>query len=89
MTQVPGPVLLRLTTDEVCALARVSRATLWRRVAQGRLPAPIDRGRTALFCAEEVFAALSRSSHPHRTPSAGDRHLATARRRWPLGDPTT
>jgi predicted DNA-binding transcriptional regulator AlpA len=48
----------RFTTTEVCALARLSRATLWRRIAAGRLPAPIDRGREALFDADAIAVAL-------------------------------
>jgi predicted DNA-binding transcriptional regulator AlpA len=47
----------RLTTSEVLALLRISRATLWRRVAQGRLPRPLDRGRQALFCKAAVCEA--------------------------------
>lgn len=50
----------RLTTGEVCKLARLSRATLWRRIAQGRMPRPIDRGRQALFCAEAIAQALTK-----------------------------
>ena len=48
----------RLTTGEVCQIARFSRATLWRRVAAGRLPEPIDHARQALFCAKDVMSAL-------------------------------
>lgn len=51
---------LRLTTTEVCRLARLSRATLWRRIAEGRLPRPVDHGRQALFCAQAVRQALMR-----------------------------
>lgn len=39
----------RLTTREVCALLRISRATLFRRMKAGVGPAPIDRGRQLLF----------------------------------------
>lgn len=49
----------RLTTSEVMALARVSRATLWRRIAAGRLPPPIDRARQSLFCKAAVGEALA------------------------------
>lgn len=48
----------RLTTKEVCALGRFSRATLWRRVHDGRLPRPIDHARQALFDEAAVIAAL-------------------------------
>lgn len=59
----------RLTTTEVCQLARLSRASVWRRIAAGRLPAPIDHGRQALFCAEAITRALSR---PAVEPAARD-----------------
>lgn len=52
----------RLTTAEVMALARVSRATLWRRIRDGRLPQPVDRARQALFCKAAVFEALAAAS---------------------------
>lgn len=52
-------VVERMTTSEVLALARISRATLWRRVRCGRLPAPTDQGRQALFLKSAVIAALS------------------------------
>lgn len=51
----------RLTTTEVCQLARLSRASVWRRIAAGRLPAPIDHGRQALFCAQAVAEALQKT----------------------------
>lgn len=53
---------LRLTTREVCQIARLSRASVWRRIASGRLPAPIDHGREALFCAHAVAQALARTA---------------------------
>jgi len=49
----------RVTTSEVMALARISRATLWRRVASGRLPQPVDHARQALFLKADVIQALS------------------------------
>lgn len=52
-------VPLRVTTREACRLARVSRATLFRRIAQGRLPGPVDRGRELLFCRRSLISALS------------------------------
>ena len=62
----------RLTTYEVLALSRISRASLWRRVASGRLPKPIDRGRQALFLKSAVLEALgadglTSQSHKLRT----------------------
>lgn len=54
---VPPATIERLTTSEVLALLRISRATLWRRIAQGRLPRPQDHGRQALFCKAAVVEA--------------------------------
>lgn len=74
----------RLTTDEVCALARISRATLWRRVAQGRLPRPIDHARQALFSARDVSEALDCPEPVTEAPSIDAviaQRLAVLRRR--------
>jgi predicted DNA-binding transcriptional regulator AlpA len=49
----------RITTSEVCALGRFSRATLWRRIASGALPPPIDHAREAIFDRDRVMAALA------------------------------
>lgn len=65
-TFAPGQ---RLTTREVCQLARLSRASVWRRIASGRLPGPIDYGRQALFCAQAVSQALN---PPAAKPTAED-----------------
>ena len=77
----PGLPPTRMTTAEVCARARISRASLWRRVADGRLPAPIDHARQALFCSAAVERSLSLHAAPE--PSALDRAIAEkiARRR--------
>lgn len=48
----------RMTTREVCAFARISPATMWRRVKTGRLPRPVDQAREALFKREQVLDAL-------------------------------
>lgn len=50
---------LRLTTREVCDLAKFSSVTLWRRIRAGRMPQPIDRGREAIFDRAAVVAALT------------------------------
>lgn len=55
----PGPS--RLTSQEVCALLRISRATLWRRIKRGELPSPVDRGRQALFQASAIHAVVNGS----------------------------
>lgn len=58
-----GLAMQRLTTKEVCDLARLSPATVWRRVRRGELPKPIDYGRQALFDRSAVEQALG--WHPH------------------------
>jgi predicted DNA-binding transcriptional regulator AlpA len=49
----------RITTREVCALARYSPSTLWKRIDAGIIPAPIDRGGDGfLFDRRAVLGAL-------------------------------
>lgn len=71
----------RLTTDEVLALARISRASLWRRVADGRLPLPIDRGRQALFSRAAVIDALATACRPLSQTMITEARLEALRRR--------
>ena len=73
----------RLTTCEVLALLRLSRATLWRRIAAGRFPAPVDRGRQALFSRAAVLTALNAGDQtPHSLTVAIEQRLdALSRRR--------
>jgi len=72
----------RLTTDEVLALTRISRATLWRRVASGRLPGPIDQGRQSLFLKSAVLSALRREAGQSLTRTvAVEQRLEAMRRR--------
>lgn len=82
--------MTRIITSEVCALGRFSRATLWRRVAAGTLPSPIDQGRQAIFDRERVVAALNLprrrwrgSNNATPTPSTCQPLIqARAPRRW-------
>lgn len=72
----------RMTTAEVLALARISRATLWRRIASGRLPAPADQGRQALFVKQAVIAALTTdAAQPRDVTVAIEQRLEQLRRR--------
>lgn len=70
---------LRLTTGEVCQIARISRATLWRRIKSGGLPLPIDRGRQALFDRAQVLRALHAPGQESASVLDLDAALA---RRW-------
>lgn len=55
----------RLTTPEVLALTRYSRPTLARRVAEGRMPQPIDRCQSgAIYNRDAVLKALSMTPEP-------------------------
>ena len=56
----------RYTTSEVCAMAGYGPTTLWRRIQQGRMPKPVDRGRENLFQAREVKQALGIDPGPDR-----------------------
>lgn len=67
---------VRLTKSEVCAIARISPATMWRRIKAGRLPLPIDRGRESLFDRDSVLRSLSL-----KRPDAGH---APTRSTWTL-----
>lgn len=64
--------MTRVTTSEVCVLGRFSRATLWRRVASGALPAPIDQAREAIFDRDRVVAALAIPRSRWRRPKAAN-----------------
>ena len=49
----------RMNTAEVCALARYTPATLWRRIREGHMPKAIDRGSGGyLFDRTAVESAL-------------------------------
>ena len=72
-TQPCASLPWRMTTVEVCTLARVSRATLWRRIKAGQMPAPIDHARQALFERDAMISALGRASRPE-----SDRNAAMA-----------
>lgn len=72
---------LRLTSGEVCALARISKATLWRRVARGHLPRPVDHARQALFSAHAVEHALAQQQSA-RTSETMDQAIEASLARW-------
>lgn len=61
---------LRLTTKEVCDLARFSPVTLWRRIRSGQMPAPIDQGRQSIFDRQAVLSALQSPAHSASACSA-------------------
>lgn len=55
----------RLTTTEVCELARISRRTLSRRIRDGSLAlAPVDRGREKLYRTADVIQAFDFGDQP-------------------------
>lgn len=61
----------RLSTPEVCKLARYSRATLWRRIDAKQMPEPVDRGgKGFLFDRDSVLKALGLAA-PSMLPEAG------------------
>jgi predicted DNA-binding transcriptional regulator AlpA len=76
-----GVALERMTTGEVLALARISRATLWRRIACGRLPRPVDQAREALFSKVEVIQALASAKQDPASVAIEQRLEALRRRR--------
>ena len=64
----------RITSREICELARYTKATLWRRIDAGQMPAPIDRGGDGfLFDRKAVLAALGYGAADSATvPEAPD-----------------
>ena len=78
--------MTRITTSEVCVLGRFSRATLWRRVASGALPAPIDHGREAIFDRDRVAAALAIPRPRWRKSQTGPQTLGAHSASGPAAD---
>lgn len=57
--RLPSPLQEpRITTSEVCAIARLSPVTIQRRIAAGKLPKAIDRGREQIFDRRAIYEAL-------------------------------
>lgn len=48
----------RIPASTVCRLAGYSKGTLIKRIACGRMPSPIDRGKENLFLTTEVLQSL-------------------------------
>lgn len=48
----------RIPSSIVCRLAGYSKSTLIKRIACGRMPSPIDRGKESLFLTAEVLKRL-------------------------------
>lgn len=48
-----------LTMDEACALLKVSRTTMYRRMAEGALGFAVKRGKSWLFPSEKLKAYAS------------------------------
>ncbi|MBB1178048.1 hypothetical protein DSM05_02620 [Pseudomonas sp. FW305-3-2-15-E-TSA4] len=76
-----APGVERMTTGEVLALARISRATLWRRIQCGRLPPPVDQARQALFLRADVVQALAAARQPDSISVAIEQRLEALRQR--------
>lgn len=82
----PAAAVERMTTREVMALARISRASLWRRVKAARLPQPVDHAREALFSKPAVIAALqAEAAVPVSFTVAAVQRLEALRRRRQKG----
>jgi excisionase family DNA binding protein len=60
-----------LRDREACKLLGCSRATLWRRVQDGTLPAPIKIGHMSRFVASEILEAIERAKLDRDAISAG------------------
>lgn len=78
----PAAAVERMTTREVMALARISRASLWRRIKAARLPQPVDHAREALFSKAAVITALhAEAAQPASFTVAAVQRLEALRRR--------
>jgi len=56
----------RITASEVARLAGYSLVTLGRRVAQGKMPKPVDKARERLFDRRAVYKALGIPLEPEQ-----------------------
>ena len=76
---LPSPAAVpRITTSEICSIARLSPQTIGRRVKDGKLPKAVDRGEELLFDRLAVYQALgipvegrkddARESHSEEDP---------------------
>lgn len=73
MTTPPSDIArlpMRMTTSEVCAVARFSKATLQRRIKTGLIDLkPIDRGQEKLYLRADVVRALGLSDDVAAPPA--------------------
>lgn len=72
MTDAFDPTILppRMLASEVCEVARISKATLYRRIADGSLDLkPVDRGREKIFSRADVIRALGLGETPRPAPA--------------------
>ena len=60
---MPQDVDIRLVSDrQLAKMLSVSRATIWRRVADGTLPRPVRVGGATRWRLEEIEATIARLS---------------------------
>lgn len=78
----PSTLPPRMLASEVCEVARISKATLYRRIADGSLDLkPVDRGREKIFSRADVIRALGLGGTP--APTQAERPAGA------IGDPAT
>lgn len=65
------PTLL-LRDTEACRLLGLSRATLWRRVQDGTLPAPVRIGGATRFLARDIERAVAAAVEARDASGAAD-----------------
>lgn len=80
----PANLPLRMLTSEVCEAARISKRSLFRRMANGMIDLqPIDRGREKIFRRADVIRAFDLGDGP-LVPS-----VEPPARSWEAPDPAT
>ena len=69
-TEIHDPSLdhapIMMTADEAASALRVSRATFWRRVADGTLPSPVRIGGVTRWRREELLARIDEIANQQR-----------------------
>ena len=63
------PAIL-LSDQSASALLGISRATWWRRVADGTFPAPVKIGNATRWRRDEIVAAVERAASRRSGPTA-------------------
>lgn len=73
-----APLEPLMNDEEVAAALRMSTVTVWRHVAQGKLPAPIKLGRLSRWPRSEIFGHIEKAMAARGGAYRGNRQDADA-----------